>query len=76
MKIYSEIGWGNGNFISSEFEDIDGNEFRRKGFWVDEIREVYLRVWIYKRVLIISSKDGIKIQSKSLNKLKVLIGFS
>jgi len=76
MKIYSEIGYGNESFVSSEIEYEDGTEVRVKGFLVKSITEVYFRLWIKKVVYIYSSKEGFKKTTKTKNKFKLIIGFA
>ena len=74
MKIFSEMGVGLPTFFSSEFELEDGREFRLPGIWVRSISEVYVRIWIGRRVLILSSKEGIKTQSKPKNRFNLVLG--
>lgn len=73
-KIYAEIGFGNDDFLSTEMEEGD-KECRVKGFILPEkVSGIYLRFWIFKKVFIISSKNGFKLQDKDKNKLKLLFG--
>lgn len=54
-KIYAEIGIGNHTFLSTEFENGD-DEYRIPRFICPKkIEGVYLRIWILKRVCIIST---------------------
>ena len=76
MKIYSEIGYGNDTFVSSEIEYDDGTEVRVKGFLVKSVTEVYFRLWVKKTVFIYSSREGFKTVFKSKNKFKLIIGFA
>ena len=76
MKIYSEIGYGNDTFVSSEIEYDDGTEVRVKGFFVKSVTEVYFRLWIKKTVFICSSKEGFKTVFKAKSKFKLIIGFA
>lgn len=73
-KVYSEIGFGNQSFLSTEIEE--GNKELRvsKFIFPKKIEGIYFRFWIFKKVFIISSKDGIVLQSKDKNKLKILFG--
>jgi len=73
-KIYAEIGFGNGSFLSTEIEE--GNkEHRVSKFLIPKkMLGVYIRIWILKKVFIISSKDGIKLKDTEKNKLKLLLG--
>lgn len=77
--VYSEIGIGNETFFSTEIEIIENNkeikEYRVSKFIKPKhIKGIYLRIWIFKKVLIISTKEGFKIQNKKKNKLKILFG--
>ncbi len=75
-RIYAEIGFGNGTFLSTEVEE-GNHEYRIQGFILPEmIKGVYLRFWIFKRVLIISTNNGFEINTKDRNKLKILFGIS
>ena len=73
-KVYSEIGLGNPSFLSTEIEE--GNKESRVSKFIlpKKIEGVYLRFWIFKKVFIISSKNGIVLQSKDKNKFKILFG--
>lgn len=75
-KYYTEIGIGNDTFINTETEYPDGSETRASGFVKMKLTEVYIRIWLGKKVFILSSKDGFKIQTKGKAKLKVLLGFA
>ena len=73
-KVFAEIGLGNDSFLSAEFEEGD-NEHRVPSFiFPEKITELYFRLWIFKNIFILSSKDGFKIKKKDKNKLKVLFG--
>lgn len=78
--IFTEIGldfdnhkWGLG--VSTEMETAY-SEIRKNGFSKMKIREIYLRIWLFKRVFILSSKEGIKSNFKNRNNLKIVIGIS
>ena len=73
-KVYSEIGLGNPSFLSTELED--GNKESRVSKFIlpKKIEGVYLRFWIFKKVFIISSKNGIVLQNRDKNKFKILFG--
>jgi len=76
LKKFREIGYGNRWFIRTEFEDEDGTESEVRGFTKPfNLRSVYFRAWIGKRVLIIDTKDGIKLMRKTENKFKMVLGF-
>jgi hypothetical protein len=72
VVIYTEIGWGNATFCSTEFEG-EGGEFRLPIFAFGEIVSFYLRIWIGTRVLIVDSRDGMKVQRKRTG-FKLLLG--
>lgn len=79
-KTFTEVGldFDNNKFglgVSTEIENSNG-EIRQKGFKKMKIKEVYLRIWALKRVLILSSRDGFKIVEKDRNNFKVVLGIS
>lgn len=79
MQIFTEIGidFDNNKYglgISTEFEEENGKEFRKPGFVKMKISGIYFRLWILKRVLIISSKNGLEIKSKNRNNFKLVFG--
>lgn len=75
-KIYSEIGFGNESFLSTEIEE-GRKEYRIKRFILPQkIDSFYIRIWIFKNVLILSSNSGFEITSKNKNKLKILFGIA
>jgi hypothetical protein len=67
---YTEFGYGNDSMMSTELED----EMRIRGIISGKINSIYLRVWVNKKVFIIDSKEGIKIQYKNKKCFKVIIG--
>ena len=71
--LYAECGMGNAHFLSTEVEQ-DGPEFRVKGWFVEKPISIYIRVWVKKVVVIVDSREGIKITRKSKNHLKLLVG--
>ncbi|RCX21533.1 uncharacterized protein DUF3977 [Fontibacillus phaseoli] len=76
MKKYIEIGIGNTWFVRTELENEDGTETEIKGIVKPfKLRSVYLRIWIRRRVLILDLREGIKIQTKSKENFKIIIGF-
>ena len=74
IRFFTEIGIGNPTFINTEKEFPDGKEIRNPGFVKMKIIGLYFRLWIRKKVFIISSKEGFKIQTKNRNKFKLLLG--
>lgn len=75
-KVFAEIGIGNDTFFSTEIEESD-KEYRISSFLLpNKIKGFYFRFWIFKKVLILSTNDGLKISNKNRNKLKMLFGIS
>ena len=73
-KIYAEIGFGNDTFISTEVEK-GKKEYRMDEFIKPKkVNGIYLRIWVLKKVLIISTYNGFKIITKNKNKFKLLFG--
>ena len=73
-KVYAEIGFGNDSFLSTEVEEGEKEYRIPKLIIPKKINEFYLRFWVFKKVLIISTIDGVKIKNKNKNKLKILFG--
>ncbi|KKR23976.1 MAG: Group-specific protein [Candidatus Yanofskybacteria bacterium GW2011_GWD2_39_48] len=73
-RVYAEVGFGNKEFLSTEIEEND-NEYRISSFNLPKnIDDYYLRVWILRTVMILSTKDGIKIAKKKKNRFKLIFG--
>jgi hypothetical protein len=73
-RTYAEIGFGNETFLSTEIEHGD-KEYRLAGFLRPMFPDdYYVRLWIGKKVLIISTKTGIKIKKKERKAFKFLFG--
>lgn len=76
MKKYIEIGYGNRWFVRTEVEEEDGTEREFRGIIKPfKLKSIYLRIWFGKKVLIIDSREGLKIISKNRKSIKILIGF-
>lgn len=73
MQVYAEAGFGNKNFLSTEYEDEE-TEHRQKGFTVHQFISAYARIWIGTQVYIIDTQEGIKHQKKRQRKCKLIIG--
>lgn len=74
-RIHNEIGIGNASFINCEIEE--GENEHRVPYWVPlNCNEIYFRLWIGKKVFILSSKNGFHMQKKSKSRFKCLVGFS
>ncbi len=73
-KVYAEIGIGNESFLSTEFEE-GKKEWRVKGFKPPKkVTSFYIRIWIFKRVLVISFFNGMFLRKKTKNKFKFVLG--
>ncbi|MEK7660109.1 MAG: DUF3977 family protein [Patescibacteria group bacterium] len=73
-SVYAEIGYGNDGFLSTEVEDGEF-EYRVRGFIKPEIIEgYYVRIWIGKRVFVISTNRGVGMHTKNRNNFKILFG--
>jgi 8-oxo-dGTP diphosphatase len=76
LRVYAEIGIGNGSFFSTEFEE-GSLEFRVPRFVLPEkVDGYYLRLWIARRVLVLSTNEGVKIKKKDRFRFKLLVGIS
>jgi hypothetical protein len=75
LRIFTEIGFGNRSFISTEIE-YGQREKRVCGFVRFRVTGVYLRIWIGYKVYILSTRGGFETTLKSKRKFKCLIGFS
>ena len=79
-NVYTEFGidFDNNKFgigYSTEFENADGTEYRVKKIVPIKNKHIYFRLWVAKRVLIIS-KNGIILTHKNRNNFKLLIGIA
>jgi len=76
LKEYIEIGYGNRWFVRTEIEEENGTEREFRGIIKPfKLTSIYLRIWLGKKVLIIDSREGLKITSKNRKSFKILIGF-
>ncbi|MDP3986929.1 MAG: DUF3977 family protein [Nanoarchaeota archaeon] len=74
-KVYTEIGFGNTSFLSTEIEK-GKEEYRINKFIMPKkIKEIYIRIWLLKLIIILSSSEGLKLKRKNKNNLKILFGF-
>lgn len=73
-RIFAEVGFGNDTFISTEIENGDKEHRVPKFIKPRIIEECYLRIWIFKTVLILSTHSGLKVKKKDRNKIKILFG--
>ncbi|MBS3093856.1 DUF3977 family protein [Candidatus Pacearchaeota archaeon] len=75
-KIYAEAGYGNKTFLSTEIEE-GKREYRIPRFIIPKkIESFYIRIWIFKKVYVFSTKNGFEINKKSKNKFKVIFGIA
>ncbi len=75
-KVFAEIGLGNPPFFSTEFEK-GGKEYRIPEFILPKrIKSYYLRIWILKKVFIISTNNYFEIKEKNKNNFKIVFGVS
>ncbi|MBP1041875.1 DUF3977 family protein [Vagococcus sp. BWB3-3] len=72
---YIEFGIGNTWLVRTEFEDDEGNEYEVPGI-SGSVYPVgyYFRIWIGKRVLILSTNNGVKLTKKNRRTIKLLFG--
>ena len=76
MKVFAEIGLGNGTFLSTEFEE-GNSEYRVPKFIVpSKIHGYYFRIWVFKNVFILSTNNGFETKRKDRNRLKLLFCIS
>jgi hypothetical protein len=76
MKIFTEIGIGNDTFVSTEFEDENGERRVAKFIKPANIKSYYLRLWVFKIVYILSTSDGFEMTKKDKNNFKLVFGIS
>jgi len=75
-RIYAEIGIGNGTLLSTEYEN-NGKEQRVPRFIKPKhITGYYVRFWMFKTVIIISTNNGFKIDKKNKIRFKFIFGIS
>ena len=73
-KVFAEVGLGNETFLSTEVETGKTEERINKFIRPKKINGFYFRIWMFKRVIIFSTYDGIKLQKKQQNRLKIILG--
>lgn len=75
-KLFAEIGFGNGSFFSTEFEEGE-TEHRISSFVIpNKINSLYFRFWIFRNVFVLSTNNGFEMKKKERNKLKMVFGVS
>jgi len=75
-KVFAEIGFGNDTFLSTEIEEDTGEYRIPKFIKPQKIVGYYFRLWLFKKVFIISTNHGFEITRKNKNRLKVVVGIS
>ncbi len=72
---YIEIGFGNTWFARTEFEMENGVEYEEKGIKGPVyFHSAYIRIWFWKTVIIIDSREGLKTMAKNDKKFKFIFG--
>jgi len=74
IKIFAELGFGNPTFCNTEIEKGKYEHRISRFITPPKIEGVYLRIWIWKRVFVLSSNNGFSLNQKDKVKLKVLFG--
>ena len=75
-KVFTEIGFGNDTFFSTEFEE-GKNEYRIPKFIIpNKIEGVYLRFWVFKTMYLLSTDGGFEARKRERNNFKILFGIS
>ncbi|MBT2691663.1 DUF3977 family protein [Bacillus sp. ISL-55] len=72
---YIEIGIGNPWLIRTEVENENGEEYEEK--WIKgpvHFHSAYIRLWVWKSVIIFDSKEGLKTMEKNSKKFKLIFG--
>ncbi len=73
-RVFAEVGFGNDGFFSTEFEEGKSEYRINKFVKPKKIKGYYLRIWLFKKVFIISTDEGLIIKKKPKNKFKFLFG--
>ncbi|WP_273128255.1 DUF3977 family protein [Bacillus weihaiensis] len=74
---FIEFGIGNTWLVRTETEYEDGTEFEERGIIRPIIfQSAYIRVWIFKTVLIVDMKEGFKKMKKNRNEFKFILGIT
>lgn len=75
-KVFAEIGIGNKTFLSTEIEEGLVEARVPQFIWPKKVEGCYFRFWIFRRVIIFSTNEGIKLQKKTNNDFKIFLGIS
>ncbi len=72
---YIEFGFSNTWLLRTETESEGGTEIEEKGVVGPiKVQSAYIRIWIFKTVIVLDSQEGFKRTKKNHNKCKLLIG--
>ena len=78
MRTYfCEIGYGNDTFISTEIVEPNGDDFRARRFMVRKPIAIYFRLWIKRKVYVLSTNKFFEIRKKPKRPrkgIKILFG--
>ncbi len=74
LKIFAEFGIGNATLFSTEVEK--GKQEKRVAKFIipPKIEGFYIRIWIYKFVIALSTNRFVNCQNKSKVKFKIIFG--
>jgi len=72
--IYAEMGVGNGSFFSTEIEEGTKEYRMNRLMFPRRLEEIYLRLWVFRLVFILSFFKGIFVQKKPHSRFKLLVG--
>jgi len=73
-KIFAELGYGNATFCNTEIEKGKYEHRVAKFIIPNKVEGIYFCFWIWKRVFVVSTKNGFSFSRKDRGKLKVLFG--
>jgi len=73
-KIFAELGIGNATFFSTEVEQGQREKRVSKFILPPKVDGIYIRIWIYKLVIAISTNRFLNWQRKSKIKFKLIFG--
>ncbi|MGF2616307.1 DUF3977 family protein [Rossellomorea vietnamensis] len=74
---FIEFGIGNTWIVRTETELEDGTEYEEKGIIRPiKLQSVYLRIWVFKTVIVIDFKERFKKMKKARNAFKFIIGIT
>ena len=74
LKIFAEFGIGNANFFSTEIERGKKEKRVAKFIIPPKIEGIYLRIWIYKFVIALSTNRLLNWQKKRKVRFKFIFG--